>query len=206
MSDQLCFFIFSNVQAVLTRCKTNSALSTQRARALKALSCLLLITLTQIVSSAVVFAQTKPAQVQTAPLPPGDSQIPSGAGQTTQNTVPNPYDDAIGTLNATNLAAPINQNNINTGVNQIISGQPAPLVFQAAEQGQGGEMQKAAVNALNFSLGSVNDTYRGMHQWFKDDLVTNLFSNIGQLVVRVHKWLDLRCGAVSLQILTRICT
>lgn len=34
---------------------------------------------------------------------------------------------------------------------------------------------------------SINETYRGMHQWYKDDLVGNLASNIGQLV---GKWLS----------------
>lgn len=41
--------------------------------------------------------------------------------------------------------------------------------------------------ATGSQLGSVNDTYRGIHQWFKDDLVGILFQNIGQLL---GKWLS----------------
>lgn len=131
-------------------------------------------------------AQTKKAETQQSQDMPGD-QVPSQAGQRTENTVPNPYEDAIGTLYKVDSAEKTNQQNINDGVNKILTGNYAPVVFQAAEQGQGNDVQKAANNILNASLGSVNETYRGMTQFFKDDIVGNLFQNIGQLI---GKWLD----------------
>ena len=160
---------------------------TKTKRQQNAIFALALILAAQFAAMAPCFAQTKPATVQQSTLPQGDSQVPSQDGQQTQNTVPNPYDDAVGQMYQVNNAVPQNQNNINTQVTNIITGAPpAPLVFQAAEQGQGAQIQQSAVSALNQSLGSVNDTYRGLHQWFKDDLVANLFSNIGQLI---GKWL-----------------
>ncbi|HEY9790844.1 MAG TPA: hypothetical protein V6D22_10625, partial [Candidatus Obscuribacterales bacterium] len=65
------------------------------------------------------------------------------------------------------------------------------LIIQAAEQSGSGALsgnpqgQVGAVVAQ--SLGSINETYRGMHQWFNDDLVGNLFSQIGQLF---GKWIS----------------
>ncbi|MBX9771296.1 MAG: hypothetical protein K2X29_07985, partial [Candidatus Obscuribacterales bacterium] len=146
---------------------------------------LLIIMTMHLAAMAPGFAQTKPAN--TNPSQDMGDQVPQGNGQRTENTVPNPYEDAVGTLYKVDQAVPINQNNINDGVAKILTGNYAPVVFQAAEQGQGGDVQKAANNILNASLGSVNDTYRGLHQWFKDDLVGNLFQNIGQLI---GKWLS----------------
>ena len=136
--------------------------------------------------SPSVHAQTKPAEFNGSQAFSGNQAVPSGIGKHTQSTVPNKYEDAVGNLYRVDQSASINQQNINHGVRQILSGEYSPLVFQAAEQGQGSEMQKAANNILNGSLGSVNETYKGMHQWFKDDMVGNLFSNIGQLA---GKWL-----------------
>lgn len=155
------------------------------ARQSNALLALLLIATMQImVTIQPVFAQTKPAE--TNQFQSQGSQDPSPDGKQTQNTVPNPYEDAVGNMYRVDDATKTNQNNINDGVQKILTGNYAPVVFQAAEQGQGNDVQKAANNILNASLGSVNDTYRGLHQWFKDDLVGNLFSNIGQLI---GKWL-----------------
>ena len=159
---------------------------------LRSIFCLVLILSAHLASMIPVFAQTHVVD-------PGQnaqgSQDPSGSGRTNTGTVRNPYEDAIKNMYETDNAARTNQNTINKGVDRILTGESAPLVFQAAEQGNGGEIQRAANNVLNASLGSVNDTYRGMHQWFKDDLVGNLFSNIGQLIC---KWLtELINGAIA---------
>lgn len=148
--------------------------------------CLLLIACLHFAAFLPASAQTKKAETQQSQDMPGD-QVPSQAGQRTENTVPNPYEDAVGNLYRVDQAVPQNQRNIDDGVEKILTGHYAPVVFQAAEQGQGGDVQRAANNILNASLGSVNDTYRGMHQFFKDDIVGNLFRNIGQLI---GKWLD----------------
>lgn len=60
------------------------------------------------------------------------------------------------------------------------------LVMQAAEQ-QRRNPQSDVNNLLTNSLGSINETYRGMHQWFNDDIIGNLFEQIGQLI---GKWLS----------------
>ena len=146
---------------------------------------LMLILAMHLCAMAPTFAQTKPAE--TLQGQGQGSQDPSQAGKKTENTVPNPYEDAVGNMYRVDQAIPTNQRNIDDGVAKILTGNYAPVVFQAAEQGQGGDVQKAANNILNASLGSVNDTYRGMHQFFKDDIVGNLFQNIGQLF---GKWLS----------------
>lgn len=178
-------FQLDNVLKAVLSFFASTNLKTKRQQ--NAAFCLALISVMHFAAMAPVFAQTKPAETQQSQLPQGDSQIPSKDGQKTQNTVPNPYEDAVGTLYKVDQAVPTNQNNINDGVAKILTGNYAPVVFQAAEQGQGGDVQKAANNILNASLGSVNDTYRGMHQFFKDDIVGNLFQNIGQLI---GKWLS----------------
>lgn len=59
-------------------------------------------------------------------------------------------------------------------------------VMQAGEQGMGSPQSDTA-GLLNSGLGSINETYRGMHQFFNDDLIGNLFSQIGQLI---GKWIS----------------
>jgi hypothetical protein len=61
--------------------------------------------------------------------------------------------------------------------------QLSSLVTQAAEQGSTAP-QSSTAGLLNSGLGSINETYRGMHQWFNDDFIGNLFSQIGQLIGR----------------------
>jgi hypothetical protein len=71
----------------------------------------------------------------------------------------------------------------------------APLVFQAFTVGQNGDIQKASNNIANASLGRVSHAYRGLHHWWKDDLVGNLFQSIVHLV---EKWLsDLIDGSLA---------
>jgi hypothetical protein len=173
-----CMLLFGSRQPSFSTLKTK--------RQLSAFACLLLIASAHIAGLAPVFAQTKPAESTNTQSGNGDNQL-SPDGKTTKDTVPNPYEDAVGNLYRVDQAVPTNQNNIDTGVEKILTGNYAPVVFQAAEQGQGGDVQKAANNILNASLGSVNDTYRGLHQWWKDDLVGNLFQNVGQLI---GKWLS----------------
>jgi len=146
---------------------------------------------------APTLAQTKPLPEIHQAVPQADSQIPSPAGQQqTQNTVPNPYDDALGSLRSIKTAAPINQRNIDIGVTRILSGQQSSdvfvpstssLAFQAAGQGNEAGLLAAANNILNTSLSSVNETSRGMTQWFNDCIVSRLFRNMGQLI---GKWLE----------------
>jgi hypothetical protein len=147
---------------------------------------LLLIALANLLALASALGQTIPAQIHQFQNLPEDKQVLAPSGTQTQNTVPNAYDDAIGNLLAINQAVPVNQTRISNGVRNILTGNYSPLVFQAAEQGQGSLVQRAANNVLNAGFGSVNDTYRGMHQWFADDCVQNLFPNIGQLIA---KWI-----------------
>lgn len=155
----------------------------------------LLILLMPLMLSPTALAQTREAdpgmQVQ------GESD-PQGKARNTEATVKNPYYNSKQFLYNQDTASKRNQvyvsGNGARGVNgefgavdKIITGELTNVVFQAAEQGQGNDVQRIARNSLNASLGSVNDTYRGLHQWFKDDLVGNLFTNVGQLM---GKWLS----------------
>lgn len=156
-----------------------------------------LLLVAQVLSAPLALAQTResdPGQQS------GSEQGPEGRARQTEGTVRNPYYNSRGQLDEIERARRINQNYVSGQENQprgvdgpfgavdkIITGEYTNLVFQAAEQRQGGDVQKIARNSLNASLGSINETYRGMHQWFKDDLVGNLFSHIGQLI---GKWLS----------------
>ncbi|RTL40776.1 MAG: hypothetical protein EKK48_16085 [Candidatus Melainabacteria bacterium] len=104
---------------------------------------------------------------QTQPPPPGaDLGIDNGGGQQlstgaaqTQSTVPNnPYVDARG---------------------------QTTLVQQAAEQ----NTQSAITNTNNqllqgSELAQYNDTYAGMKAFWGDDMISNFFANIGQVIGR----------------------
>lgn len=48
---------------------------------------------------------------------------------------------------------------------------------------------------------SVNETYYGLHKWFKDDLVGNLFTNVGQLIGKWLSEITNGCVAISVQFL-----
>lgn len=136
----------------------------------------------------------------------------TNVSSSTQQFIPNQYADAMGSMKAVERASAINMGTIGRGVNAILTGEYAPRVFdsappiaprlaseaaqgmpemkslalQSAEQHEEFTMQRAANNILNSSLGAVNSTYNGMHQFMKDDIVGNLFNNIGQLF---GKWL-----------------
>jgi hypothetical protein len=62
----------------------------------------------------------------------------------------------------------------------------ASLATQAGEQGMTGPTSDVS-GMINSGLGSINETYRGMHQWFNDDFIGNLLSQIGQLI---GKWIS----------------
>lgn len=112
-----------------------------------------------LVFSAAALAQTEPPPPG-AGLPGmgGGSNLSQGAAQT-DNTVPDQrYADAAGEV---------------------------PLVQEIAEQNKDGVIQNVE-DLLRGELGAYNETYLGLHQWFSDDWVSNLFSNIGQLI---GKWL-----------------
>lgn len=156
-----------------------------------------LLLVAQVLSAPLALAQTResdPGQQS------GSEQGPEGRARQTEGTVRNPYYNSRQQLEQIEQANRANQRYVSGQENQprgvdgpfgavdrIITGEYTNLVFQAAEQRQGGDVQKIARNSLNASLGSINETYRGMHQWFKDDLVGNLFSHIGQLI---GKWLS----------------
>ncbi len=172
-------------------------------RQLRALICLFLMICVQVVFVASSLAQTKePGPGQSSGN--NGSQV-SGDAAKTQNTVPNPYIDAPGFIPVVNTSSDVNvkgggynggsTKGIQKNVNDILRrdnpyGQaedmPTTLVFQSAEQLKNNPQQDVN-NILNSSLGSVNDTYRGLHQWFNDDVVGNLFSQIGQLI---GKWIS----------------
>jgi hypothetical protein len=42
--------------------------------------------------------------------------------------------------------------------------------------------QGEAQRIINSNLSSINDTYRGQHQFFSDDPIGNLFTNIANLI------------------------
>ncbi len=107
------------------------------------------------------------ALAQTEPPPPGSGLPGSGGGGSnvspgasrTDNTVPDrQYADATGEV---------------------------PLVQEIAEQNKEGVIQNVE-DLLRGELGAYNETYLGLHQWFSDDWVSNLFANIGQLI---GKWI-----------------
>lgn len=70
--------------------------------------------------------------------------------------------------------------------NQMFGQQYSSLATQAGEQGSNAP-QSSVSGLLNQGLGSINDTYRGIHQFFNDDIIGNLFSQIGQLI---GKWIS----------------
>ncbi|MBU6450698.1 MAG: hypothetical protein KGS72_02890 [Cyanobacteria bacterium REEB67] len=113
-----------------------------------------------------VAGQIAPAFGQTSPAPPG--QVTTGdtnAGQTspgasaTQATSPDPYYNA----------------------NQYTN-----LVQQQAEQNTTAVAQNVE-QQLWPDFGAYNDTYDGLSAFWGDDIISNLFSNIGQLI---GKWLS----------------
>jgi hypothetical protein len=69
----------------------------------------------------------------------------------------------------------------------FLSGQgcvaPAPLPSAPASSCPGDDPQCAASEILNHSFGSVDSTYRGVHQFFSDDLLSRLFSYLGSAYV-----------------------
>lgn len=145
----------------------------------------------QLLINISAYAQTK--KVPTPGSRALGQQDPDGTAQQTQPTAQYIY-NSDGQMQQVPPSTETNQQTINRRVNRILNGeremqvfQGAPLAIQAAEQGQADVIRRAANNVLNASLGSVNETYKGLHQWFKDDLVGNLFSNIGQLI---GKWLS----------------
>lgn len=172
-------------------------------RSLKMSALLIIFLAAQVLSGPLAVLTVAPALAQTRESDPGQQgqgeQDPEGKAKNTEGTVRNPYYNSRQHLNEVERANQINQRYVSgqdgpRGVNgpfgavdRIITGERTNVVFQAAEQNQGGDVQKIARNSLNASLGSINDTYRGLHQWFKDDLVGNLFTNIGQLI---GKWLS----------------
>jgi hypothetical protein len=150
-------------------------------------------------ASLAAFAQTM--EPPPGPNPQG-SQDPEGKAAKTEPTVPNPYLDAMGFVPQSNQSAEINVHGqagtridgIQKNVDDIIrrdnpygrNEKLSTLIFQGTEQAN--YMAQSDVNNLiDESLGSINDTYSGLHQWFKDDLVGNLFGNIGQLI---GKWVS----------------
>lgn len=106
------------------------------------------------------------AMAQTQPPPPGanlgfddnGSNLTSGAQQTQATTPASPYVDAKG---------------------------QTTLIQQAAEQ----NTQEAITNTNNqllqgSELAQYNDTYAGMKAFWGDDMVSNFFANIGQVIGR----------------------
>ncbi|MBY0357759.1 MAG: NADH dehydrogenase subunit 6 [Candidatus Obscuribacterales bacterium] len=152
------------------------------------ISCALIAFLLCLVPQLTTIA----ALAQTVPSPPGSQatgeQGPQGAARQTEATAKKRYYDSRGQMYQVPPATTQNDKNIDVDVKKIITGVPdAPLVFQAAEQGQDQIIRRAANNAMNDRGNVYNDTYLGLHQWFKDDLVGNLFTNIGQLI---GKWMS----------------
>ncbi|MBA4192099.1 MAG: hypothetical protein C0467_29320 [Planctomycetaceae bacterium] len=62
----------------------------------------------------------------------------------------------------------------------LMTGSPGSASGQQPPKA-GGDPQKHS-EFLNKSLGSVNESYRGQHQWFNDDLVLSLFSMYPMIV------------------------
>ncbi|HWG47326.1 MAG TPA: hypothetical protein VN688_31475 [Gemmataceae bacterium] len=49
---------------------------------------------------------------------------------------------------------------------------------QADDTGRYADAQQDVNRIVNNSLGSINDSYRGTHQYFNDDVISRLFSKI----------------------------
>ncbi|CAN5533502.1 hypothetical protein BH10CYA1_BH10CYA1_17690 [soil metagenome] len=118
------------------------------------------LTLTLLLSSFTA------ALAQTVPPPPGvGTGIDGGAAalappaRRTQSTVPAaPYVDAIGQTS---------------------------LIVQSAEQNEQSVIANVNTQLLQGSeLGAYNETYMGLKNFWSDDIVSNLFQNIGQLIGR----------------------
>jgi hypothetical protein len=109
--------------------------------------------------NAAVLAQTQPPPPGAAlGIDNGGQDLSQGAAQT-QSTVPNnPYVDAKG---------------------------QTTLVQQAAEQNTQGAITNTNNQLLQGSeLAQYNDTYAGMKAFWGDDMISNFFANIGQVIGR----------------------
>ena len=173
-----------------------SSLSTRK---IAAFISLMLILVVQFIGVAG-YAQTMEPPKNGAPQ--GGGQNPEGNAANTDPTVRNPYIDAMGFVPQSNQSAEINVHGqqgtridgIQKNVDDIIrrdnpygrNEQLSTLIFQGAEQANYAA-QTDVNNLIDESLGTINDTYTGMHQFFKDDIVGNLFGNIGQLI---GKWVS----------------
>ncbi|MBX9724941.1 MAG: hypothetical protein K2X81_26280 [Candidatus Obscuribacterales bacterium] len=105
--------------------------------------------------------------------------------------MPGKYDDATQNLYKVDYASKQNIQTINDGVRTILENEtPTTLVFQAAEQRKGTDVQIAANTILNASLGSVDSGYTSIHTWWKTDILGNLIQNSGQLI---GQWLSEFC-------------
>ncbi len=191
-------FLFATVRfsSVHLWTVTSITLSSNATNALKALVALILLVVAPMVCGQTVFAQTR----ESDPGPQASAQqTPEGKARSTEGTVRNPYYNSRQSLQEIEKASRINQQYVSGAnaprgvwgqfgaVDRILTGEQTNVVFQAAEQGKSGDVQRIARNSLNASLGAINSTYTGLHKWYADDIIGNLFTNIGQLA---GKWLS----------------
>ncbi len=70
-----------------------------------------------------------------------------------------------------------------------------PLVYTAATNNTTGVIQNVTNTLLGTGeLGYINDTYMGIKRFWGDDIIGNLFQNIGQLIGKwISEWIN-GCG------------
>ncbi len=130
----------------------------RHAHGLSALVALFLVLTPYLFVATAAFAQTKPPQ-------PGDG-LPLGGG-------------SGGGSDLTPQAAQTQP------TSQFYNQPQTNYVTQAAEQNKDGVITNVE-NMLRSEMGAYNDTYAGISQFWSNDIVSNLFANIGQLI---GKWI-----------------
>ncbi len=146
------------VKPVLDQCASLWRSSPRHSKTTKALAALFLLLAPFLFTSATLAQTIPPPPGAAIPLDGGDQQLSVGAQQT-QNTVPNkPYDDAKGITS---------------------------LIQQAAEQNTQQTITNTNDKLLQGSeLAQYNETYAGIKAFWGDDIISNFFANIGQVIGR----------------------
>lgn len=125
----------------------------------------LFLTLAPFLFVSAAFAQTEPpGPGQGLPVDPGAGNLSSGASQTRDTVPDSQYADARGEV---------------------------PLVYQAAENNTNTVIQNVTNTLLGNELGYINETYMGMKRFWSDDIIGNLFQNVGQLIGKwISEWIN----------------
>jgi hypothetical protein len=134
-------------------------------RSSKKIVALALIIIAVSLCSPCANAQTRTPPPGTNPTPANSPNLAPGAAATQSTAPPNRYTDAVGLTT---------------------------LVQQQAEQDTKAVAQEVSEQLISTGeTGDYNETYLGLKAFYSDDVVSNLFANIGQLLGRwMTEWIN----------------